>query len=111
MRKKKIVPNKETDMNSITDSVVTIQTSSQSLPSTPCWLGEVVLLIHHLRKQGVLSAIAQQVHFARRRFGHYEVIDFVAAALGSSTRGEPPPRALYRQHTPLFTSLIPAPCL
>jgi hypothetical protein len=72
MRKKKIVPNKETDMNSITDSVVTIQTSTQSLPSTPCWLGEVVLLVHHLRKQGVLSAIAQQVHFARRRFGHYE---------------------------------------
>ena len=72
MRKKKIVPNKETDMNSITDSVVTIQTSSQSLPSTPCWLGEVVLLVHHLRKQGVLSAICERVRFARRRFGHDE---------------------------------------
>src|SRR5258708_28018416 len=94
MRKKKIVPNKETDMNSITDSVVTIQTSSQSLPSTPCWLAEVVLLIHHLRKQGVLSAIAQQVHFARRRFGHYEVIDFVAVLSGLPLRGGRQPGAL-----------------
>ena len=75
-------------MNSITDSVVTIQTSSQSLPSTPCWLGEVVLLVHHLRKQGVLSAIAQQVQFARRRFGHYEVIDFVAVLFGYAISGE-----------------------
>src|SRR5260370_24930922 len=91
MRKKKIVPNKETDMNSIIDSVVTIQTSSQSLPSTPCWLGEVVLLVHHLRKQGVLSAIAQQVHFARRRFGHYEVIDFVAVRFSHRTHHARPP--------------------
>jgi hypothetical protein len=72
MRKKKIIPNKETDMNSITDSAVTIQTSSQSMPSTPGWLGEVTLLVHHLRKQGVLSAISEQVRFARRRFGRYE---------------------------------------
>ena len=72
MRKKKIVPNKETDMNSIADSAVTIQTSSQCMPSTPRWLGEVALLVPHLRKQGVLSAICERVRFARRRFGHYE---------------------------------------
>ena len=67
MRKKKIVPNKETDMNSIADSAVTLQTSSQFMPSTPHWLGEVALLVHHLRKQGVLSAICERVRFARRR--------------------------------------------
>jgi hypothetical protein len=32
-------------MNTITDSAVTIQTSSESMPSSPCWLGEAVLLI------------------------------------------------------------------
>src|SRR6266851_7553649 len=88
MRKKKLVPNKETDMNSITDSAVTIQTSSQCMPSTPSWLGEVALLAHHLRKQGVFSAIAEQVRFARRRFGRYEVIDFVAVLFGYAISGE-----------------------
>src|SRR5258707_14107237 len=105
MRKKKIVPNKETDMNSITDSVVTIQTSSQSLPSTPCWLGEVVLLVHHLRKQGVLSAIAQQVHFARRRFGHYEVIDFVAVVFCSAINAETTLGGLYLHLQSFFSSI------
>jgi len=33
---------------------------------------EVALLAHYLRKQGILSAIAEQVRFARRRFGRYE---------------------------------------
>jgi hypothetical protein len=107
MRKKKIVPNKETDMNSITDSVVTIQTSSQSLPSTPCWLGEVVLLVHHLRKQGVLSALAQQVHFARRRFGHYEVIDFVAVLFGYAISGERTLEAFY-EHLHPFAAVFMA---
>src|SRR5260370_40013631 len=105
MRKKKIVPNKETDMNSITDSVVTIQTSSQSLPSTPCWLGEVVLLIHHLRKQVVLSAIAQQMHFARRRFGHYEVIDFVAVLFRLPLISQPALGA-FSAHVPPFVRVM-----
>jgi hypothetical protein len=61
---------------------VTLQTSPQSVPATPCWFGEVVLLVHYLRKHGVLDIIAEQVRFARQRFGHYEVIDFVAVLLG-----------------------------
>jgi hypothetical protein len=69
-------------MTSIADSSVIIQTSSESVPSTPCWLGEVVLIVHHLRKLGVLDAITSQVRFARRRFGHYEVIDFLAVLAG-----------------------------
>ncbi len=44
-------------MTSIADSSVIIQTSSESVPSTPYWLGEVVLIVHHLRKLGVLDAI------------------------------------------------------
>ena len=59
-------------MNSIADGSVSIQTSSQSVPSTPSLFGEVVLIVEHLRKQGVLSAICERVRFTRRRFGHYE---------------------------------------
>jgi hypothetical protein len=54
-------------MTSIADSLVSIQTSSESVPSTPCWLGEVVLIVEHLRKQGILAAINERVRFARRR--------------------------------------------
>ena len=43
---------------------------------------EVALLVHQLSKQGILNAISQQVRFARRRFGRYEVIDFVAVLAG-----------------------------
>jgi hypothetical protein len=75
-------------MTSITDSSVIIQTSCESVPSTPCWLGEVVLIVSHLRKFGVLDAISSQVRFARRRFGHYEVIDFLAVLFGYAISGE-----------------------
>ena len=32
-------------MTSIADSSVGIQTSSESVPSAPCWLGEVTLIV------------------------------------------------------------------
>jgi hypothetical protein len=75
-------------MTSIADSSVIIQTTSEAVPSTPCWLGEVVLIVQHLRKLGVLDAITSQVRFARRRFGHYEVIDFLAVLFGYAISGE-----------------------
>ncbi len=75
-------------MSSITHSPVTIQTSSQSMPSTPCWFGEVSVIAHLLKRQGVLVAIEEQVRFARRRFGHYDLIDFVAVLLGYAISGE-----------------------
>jgi len=106
MRKKKIVPNKETDMNSIADSAVTIQTSSESMPSTPCWLGEVALLVHHLRKQEVFSAITEQVHFARRRFGHYEVIDFLAVLFGYAVSGERTLETFYERLHPFAAAFM-----
>jgi hypothetical protein len=59
-------------MSSIDDSVVTIQTSSLPVPSTPSWFGEVVLMAAHLRKHDVLTKIAERVRVARRRFGRYE---------------------------------------
>ena len=59
-------------MTSIASYPVTIQTSEESVASTPPWFGEVVLLTQYLKQQGVSDAIAQHVRFARRRFGRYE---------------------------------------
>src|SRR5947209_12159960 len=101
MRKNKIVPNKEVDMTSIADSSVIIQTSSESVPATPSWFGEVALIIPSLRKQGVLSAISAQVRLARRRFGHYEVIDFLAVLFGYARSFERTLEAFYEQLLPL----------
>src|SRR3989442_13316820 len=75
-------------MTSIAYSPVSIQTSSQAAPLPPPWFGQVVLIVAHLRKQGVLDAITQQVRFARRRCGRYEVIDFVAVLFGYAVSGE-----------------------
>jgi hypothetical protein len=60
-------------MTTIAFSSVNIQTSTSSVPSIPPWFGEITLLVRHLQHQGVLAAIEEQVRFARRRFGRYEV--------------------------------------
>ncbi len=87
-------------MNSIADVSVCIQTSSASTPSPPFWFGEVALIIPYLRKQGVLDAIDSQVRFARRRFGHYEVIDFLAVLFGYAISGERTLEAFYEHLHP-----------
>ncbi len=81
-------------MTSIADSSLIIQTSAESVPSTPCWLGEIVLLVEHLRNQGVLAAIDERVRFARRRFGPYEVIDFLAVQIALRDQWRTHPRSL-----------------
>src|SRR5260221_11734206 len=82
-------------MTTIAYSPVNIQTSVQSVPSIPDWFGEITLLAHHLQQQGVLAAIEEQVRFARRRFGRYEVIDFVAVLFGYAISGERTLEAFY----------------
>ncbi len=73
---------------SIADGSVIIQASAESAPSTPSWFGEVVLMAKYLQKHDVLAKISEQVRFARRRFGHYEVIDFLAVLFGYAISGE-----------------------
>ena len=60
------------------DSQVRIQAMSRPEPSTSSWLGEVVLIVEYLRKHGLLTKISEEVRVVRRRFGHYEAIDFLA---------------------------------
>src|SRR5512133_4090182 len=93
-------------MTSIAYSPVSIQTSSQAVPATPPWFGEIVLISHYLRVQGVLDAISSQVRFARRRFGRYEVIDFVAVLLGYAISGERTLEAFYQRVAPFATQFM-----
>ena len=96
-------------MTSIAHSAITIQVSAQSVPSTPSWLGEVTLLVHHLRMQGALDALSERVRFARRRFGRYEVLDFVAVLFGyasSCSRVGPPTPGNAR--APAHTGMVSA---
>src|SRR5215472_14307861 len=81
-------PLKEAHMISIADESVHIQTSSESQAATPPWLGEVAVVTCHLRTQGILNKICERVRFARRRFGHYDVIDFLAVLFGYAISGE-----------------------
>src|SRR6266851_862543 len=91
---------KEVHMTSIADGSVIIQTSSESVPSPPSWFGEVVLLAAHLRKHGILTKIDEGVRFARRRFGRYEVIDFLAVLFGYAISGERTLEAFYERLQP-----------
>lgn len=82
-----MTPEKKTDGSSCSSDVA-IQTSAQSVPSTPFWFSEVTVIARYLGYQGVLSAITERVRFARRRFGHYDLIDFVSVLLGYAISGE-----------------------
>ena len=82
-------------MISIADGSVRIQTSAESRPATPSWLGEVALVTFHLQKQGILNKICERVRFARRRFGRYDVLDFLAVLFGYAASGERTLEAFY----------------
>ena len=93
-------------MTTIAYSAVNIQTSTQSVPSIPDWFGEVTLIVSHLHHQGVLAAISEQVRFARRRFGRYEVIDFLAVLFGYAISGERTLEAFYERLHPWASAFM-----
>ena len=87
-------------MTSIADTSVKIQTTSESNPSPPCWLGEVVVISSFLRKHHVLSKINERMRFARKRFGRYEVIDFLVVLFGYAKSLERPLEEFYERLQP-----------
>jgi hypothetical protein len=87
-------------MTSIADGSVKIQTTSEPNFSTPCWFGEVVVMSRYLRQQGILSKMNEQVRFARKRFGRYEVIDFLAVLFGYAISGERTLEEFYKSLQP-----------
>jgi hypothetical protein len=61
---------------------------------------EVVLMTAHLRKHNVLAKISERVRFARRRFGRYELIDFLAVLFGYARSFEGTLEEFYKQLQP-----------
>ena len=93
-------------MTSIADGSVNIQTTSESNPSPPAWFGEVVLISRYLRTHQVLTKISEGVRFARRRFGRYEVIDFVAVLFSYAISGERTLQAFYERLRPWASAFM-----
>ena len=91
---------------SMASKSVEIQTSAQSVPSTPSWLGEVTVVAHYLTNLGVLERMVQRVQFARRRFGIYDVIDFVVVLIGYALSGEPTLKTFYNRLLPFATPFM-----
>ncbi len=87
-------------MISIADTSVKIQATSESNLSAPAWFGEIVMVSSYLRKHGILNKINEQVRFARKRFGRYEAIDFLAVLFGYAISGERTLEAFYERIQP-----------
>ncbi len=84
----------------MTHPSVDLQIVSTSVPSVPCWFGEVAIVARLLTASEVLQAIEQRVRFARPRFGIYEVMDFFAVLIGYAISGEPTLQAFYERLFP-----------
>jgi hypothetical protein len=104
--KNEYIPIKEADMISIADGSIHIQTASKSQLATPSWLGEVALVASHLQKQGLLNKISKRVRFARRRFGRYDVIDFLAVLFGYAISGEQTLQDFYEAVRPFASAFM-----
>src|SRR2546423_14255280 len=93
-------------MNTDEPFSVSIQTEASPTPSVPAWFGEVALVAHTLTRQGILSKISEEVRFARKRFGTFEVIDFVVVLMGYAISGEPTLAAYYERLQPFATAFM-----
>lgn len=67
-------------------------------PSGLVW--GAVRLVRYLGKPGALGAISKQVRFTRRRFGHYEVIDWSIGPLRLCGQWRTDPGCLYERLRP-----------
>ena len=66
----------------------------------PTFMGEVAAFARVLTQQCTLTAISEQVRFARARFGQYDLIDFVVVLLGYTLSGEATLKAFYERLAP-----------
>jgi hypothetical protein len=98
--------SREGDRIIMASSNIRIQTSAQSVPSIPPWLGEVTIVAHSLTHLGLLEKIGERVRFARARFGIYDTIDFVVVLIGYSLSGEPTLKTFYEHLLPFATPFM-----
>jgi len=90
----------------LTHSAIAIQTSPDSLPSTPHWMREVAAFAQILHQSSILTMLEKGVRFARARMGTYELIDFAVVLIGYALSGEPTLRAFYDRLLPFADSFI-----
>src|SRR5260370_5870358 len=93
-------------MSTDNPSSVSIQVEALPIASVPAWFGEVALLAHTLTRLGLLADISERVRFARKRFGTFEVIDFVVMLIGYAVSGEPTLKAYYERLQPFAPAFI-----
>ncbi len=65
-----------------------------------------MILTHYLQRIGVLAKMSERVRLARRRFGHYESIDFLAVLFGYAVSGEPTLEAFYQHVHPFAVAFM-----
>jgi hypothetical protein len=58
------------------------------------------VIARYLGHVGLLATIVERVRFARRRFGHYDLVDFVVVLLGYAISGERTLEAFYESLQP-----------
>ena len=75
-------------MGTVPHPCVDIHTTPAPQPSIPPWFAESILIAGYLRGHGLLEALNTQVRFVRKRFGHYEVVDFLVLLFGYAISGE-----------------------
>ena len=85
---------------------VAIQTCPQDVPSLPAWFAEVTLLARHLIQRGILDAVCEQVHLARGRAGHCEVIDFLVVLFGYAVSSEPTLATFFERLAPFASPFM-----
>ena len=90
----------------MTHSNVRFQVDPASVPSTPSWMEEVAAVAHILSQTGIISAIEDQVQFARARFGTYDTIDFVVVLFSYALSGEPTIAAFYDRLAPFVQEFL-----
>jgi hypothetical protein len=93
-------------MSTDNPSSVSIQTDASPIASVPAWFGEVALLAHTLTRLGLLAEISERVRFVRKRFGTFEVIDFVVMLMGYAISGEPTLKAYYERLQPFASAFM-----
>lgn len=84
----------------MTYSPVRFQVDPTSVFSLPSWMEEVAAVAHMLSQTGIISALEEQVQFARARFGTYDTIDFVIVLVSYALSGEPTLAAFYDRLAP-----------
>ena len=67
----------------------------------------MALVASHLQQQGILNKICERVRFARRRFGQYDVIDFLVVLFGYAISGERTLEAFYEAVQPFASAFMP----